>query len=210
MMLAFLAGALAACGTAQPMPDFNTFAHRVSDDTVVLYWNCSRSAPGVVRVAGVANNPFYGQPIQDLELRVYGVNAQGGNVSRARGSTQDYLIQMNSPSRFTVDLKTVGSEVRYDLVYSYLIEAGGSTREAAGGEQQNFARNICAGLTRDIKSETRNRNSKQIRMFGANSKLWDREPSYNRFQSLPFGFVWFNIRVRVTPCTSRNSKSNSK
>ncbi len=144
--LVLLAVALAACGTAQTSLDFSSYAHRVSDDTVNLYWNCSRPAAGVVRVEGAANNPFYEEPIQDLEFRVYGVNAQGSNVSRARGSAQDFLIQTNSPSRFTIDLKTVGGEVRYDLVYSYMIAAGGARRETGGGEKQNFARNICAGL----------------------------------------------------------------
>ena len=79
-MLGVLALVLAACHMATPMPDFNSFAHRVTDDTVVLYWNCSRSAPGVVRVAGVANNPYSPGPLQDLEFRLYGVNAQGTNV----------------------------------------------------------------------------------------------------------------------------------
>ncbi len=145
--LVLLAVAMAACGTAQTSLDFSSYAHRVSDDVVALYWNCSRPAPGMVQVAGVANNPFYGQPIQDLEFRVYGVNAQGGNVSRARGSTQDYLIQMNSPSAFKIELKTVGGEVRYDLVYSYMAGEGGRMGLVGGGmERQNFARDICAGL----------------------------------------------------------------
>ncbi len=147
MMLALLAGALGACGTAQTSLDFSSYAHRVSDDVVVIYWNCSRPSPGVVQVQGVANNPFYPQPIQDLEIRVYGVNTQGGNVSRARGSTQDYLLQMNSPSAFKIDLKTVGGEVRYDIVYSYMAGEGGRMGLVGGGmERQNFARDICAGL----------------------------------------------------------------
>ncbi len=144
--LVLLAVALAACGTAQTSLDFSSYAHRVSDDVVAIYWNCSRPSPGMVRVEGVANNPFYGQPIQDMELRVYGVNAQGGNVSRARGSTQDYLIEMNSPSPFTINLKTAGGEVRYDLVYSYMAGEGGLRGPTGGMERQNFARNICAGL----------------------------------------------------------------
>ncbi len=145
MTLAILVVALAACGTAQPMPDFNSFQHRVTDGTVALYWNCSRPGSGVVRVAGVANNPYYPAPIQDLEFRLYGVTAQGNNVSRARASAQDYMIEMNSPSTFTIDLKTQGGENRYDLVYSYMMAARG-LRGAMGGEQQNMARDVCAGL----------------------------------------------------------------
>lgn len=146
IILILLVGALAACGMAKANLNFDSYAHRVSDDTVTLYWNCNRPGPGLVRVEGVANNPFYVQPIEDMELRVYGVNAQGANVSRARGSTQDYLIETNSPSPFSIVLKTKGGEVRYDLVYSYMTEAGGARREVGGNQQQNFARNICAGL----------------------------------------------------------------
>jgi len=148
MTLPILAVALIGCGTARPMPDFNSFAHRVTDNVVVLYWNCSRPAPGMVQVSGVANNPFSPQPLQDLEFRLYGVNVQGSNVSRARGSAQDFLIHTNDPTAFTIDLKTVGGEVRYDLVYSYMLELppGGGRSLVAGGERKNFARNICAGL----------------------------------------------------------------
>ena len=125
MTLAILVVALAACGTAKPMPDFNTFQHRVTDGTVALYWNCSRPASGVVRVEGAANNPYTPAPLQDLEFRLYGVTAQGSNVSRARASAQDFLIEMNAPSTFTIDLKTQGGEDRYDLFYSYMMAASG-------------------------------------------------------------------------------------
>ena len=144
-VLCFFTVALAACGTAKPMPDFNTFQHRVTDGTVALYWNCSRPATGMVRVEGVANNPYYPTPIQDLEFRLYGVTAQGSNISRARGSAQDFLIEMNAPSSFTIGLKILGEEVRYDLVYSYMMAARG-LGGAMGGEQQNMARDVCAGL----------------------------------------------------------------
>ncbi len=146
MTLASLAVALAACGTATPMPDFNSFAHQVTDDTVALYWNCSRPAPGMVQVAGVANNPYSPVALQDLEFRLYGVNGQGVNVSRARGSAKAYMIYTNQPATFTLDLKTVGGEVRYDMVYSYMLPSEGREAFVTSGERQNFARNICAGL----------------------------------------------------------------
>ena len=130
------------------MPPFDSFAHRISDGTVSLYWNCSRPAPGAVRVDGWANNPAYPQPIKDLELILYGVNAQDRTVSQAKGSAQAYLIQTNEPSSFVVDLKTVGAEVRYDLVYQYW--GGGDSGMGFSGSgsqrQQNMARDVCAGL----------------------------------------------------------------
>ena len=151
LALAFFAFVLAACGMAKPMPPFDTFAHRISDGTVALYWNCSRPAAGVVRVEGWANNPYSPGPIKDLAFILYGVNSQGGTVSQVKGSAQSYLIQTNEPSQFTIDLKTVGGESRYDLVYEYYGSAdGGGGRFGMGAgdsqRQQNMARNICAGL----------------------------------------------------------------
>ncbi len=146
--LASLAVALAGCGTARPMPDFDSFAHRVTDNVVVLHWNCSRPEPGVVQVAGVANNPYYQTPIQNLGFRLFGVNAQGSDVSLAQGTAQAFLIYMNSPSPFTLDLNTQGTEVRYDLIYNYRLgqPPGGARALVAGGEQQNYARNVCAEM----------------------------------------------------------------
>ena len=146
MTLASLAVALVACGTARPMPDFNSFAHRVTDNVVVLYWTCSRPAPGVVQVAGVANNPYSPGPIQDLEFRIYGVSAQSSNASRARGSAQAFLIYTNEPSPFKIDLKSVGGEAQYNMVYSYMIPIEGREALVTGGERQGYAANICAGL----------------------------------------------------------------
>jgi len=97
-------------------------------------------------VSGVANNPYSPVALQDLEFRLYGVNAQGSNVSRARGSAKAYMIYTNDPATFTLDLKTVGGEVRYDMVYSYMLPMEGRIAILTGGERQNFARNICAGL----------------------------------------------------------------
>ncbi len=146
MTLAILAVALAGCGMATPMPDFNSFAHTVSDNVVVLYWNCSRPSPGVVRVAGYANNPYSPDAIQDLEFRIYGVSAQGGNVSRGRGSAQAYMIYTNQPTPFTIDLNSVPGEVRYDMTYSYMLPVVGRIAIVTGGERQGYAANICAGL----------------------------------------------------------------
>jgi hypothetical protein len=142
--------ALTACGLAKPMPPFDSFAHRISDGTVSLYWDCSRPAPGAVRVDGWANNPAYPQPINDLEFILYGVNAQESNVSQAKASAQAYLIQTNEPTTFVINLKTVGAEVRYDLVYQYWGGGDSGMGFRGGGgvsqRQQNMARDICAGL----------------------------------------------------------------
>jgi hypothetical protein len=154
LTVAVLALALAACagGASSMNLDFNSYAHKVTDGTVALYWNCSRPAPGLVRVAGVANNPYSPTPLEDLEFRLYGVNATGRNISRARADAKAYMIQTNAPSPFTIDLKPKGGEARFDLVYSYMLAGGIGGGRAfgmgaeGGGEQQNMAQNVCAGL----------------------------------------------------------------
>jgi hypothetical protein len=106
----------------------------------------------VVRVQGVANNPYSLTPIEDLEFRLYGVSAQGYTMARARGSAKEYWINTNAPSPFTIDIQTKGIAVRFDLGYSYMLagDSGGGGRFGGGGstsaEQQNMAQNICAGL----------------------------------------------------------------
>jgi hypothetical protein len=133
--------------------DFSSYAHQVTDGTVALYWNCSRPSPGVVRVRGVANNPWMMAPLQDLELRLYGVSAQGYTMARASALAKDYWIQPNAPSPFTIDIQTEGIAVKFDLAYSYMLSAvgGGGGRGGGGGsstsaEHQNTANNICADL----------------------------------------------------------------
>ena len=144
-------GALTACGMVKPMPPLDSFGHRITDGTLALYFNCSQPTAGAVRVDGWANNPYLPGPIKGLGFILYGVNAQNRSVSQAKADAQSYLIQTNEPSQFTIDLKTVGGEVRYDLVYEYYGSAdGGGGRlgmMGGGGErQQNMARDVCAGL----------------------------------------------------------------
>lgn len=48
--------------------------------------DCLRAEPAIVAVRGVANNPFYAQPIKDLTLTLYGVRRAGRHrVAGARG-----------------------------------------------------------------------------------------------------------------------------
>jgi hypothetical protein len=149
--LMLCAVALAACGLAKPMPPLNSFGHQNSDGTAALYWDCSRPGAGVVRIEGWANNPYYPNALQDLEVILYGVNAQGSTVSQAKASAQNYQIQTNEPSPFSVDLRTVGGEVRYDMVYQYWGggDSGMGRRGGMGGggeRHQNMARDVCVGL----------------------------------------------------------------
>ncbi len=95
--LPIFAVALGACGLGEPLPPFDKYAHYVSDSNVALYWNCSRPEPGVVQVAGWANNPYYPQPIKDLGFTLYGEDARGGDISSAQASAKSYLIFHDGP-----------------------------------------------------------------------------------------------------------------
>jgi hypothetical protein len=73
----------------------------------------------VLRVEGVAHNPWQSQPIGYLELQVVGVDAQGRETAEAAGQARDIQILTNGRSPFQLDLRTTGSEVRVDLFYKY-------------------------------------------------------------------------------------------
>ena len=64
--------------------------------------------------------------------------------------TGDHGLSLIEPAPFGVDLKTVGAEVRYDLVYQYWGggDSGMGRRDGGGGgpRQQNMARDVCVGL----------------------------------------------------------------
>jgi len=152
MRRAFLCGTLVAavtvgagaCAPYASAPPSGEFPHQVTDGRVALAWRCLRPEPGTVRVEGLANNPYYPQGVRELELELYGVDAQGRNVSQTRAAAQDVIIHTNSPSRFLLDLRTAGGEVRFDLVYMYRIRAVAGLDPS--GPQHNLARNICPDL----------------------------------------------------------------
>lgn len=118
-----MAMAVTACaavdtpGTGVPL---EAFTHRVANSEVVLRWNCLQPASGLLRVEGVAHNPWQAQPIGHLELQVVGVDAEGRQTGEAAGKARDLQILTSQRSPFQLDLKTTGTEVRVDLYYQYL------------------------------------------------------------------------------------------
>jgi len=108
--------AVDSAGTGAP-PE--AFMHRAANSEVVLLWNCLQPASGVLRVEGVARNPWQAQPIRFLELQVVGVDAQGRQTAEATAKTPDIQILTSQQSPFQLDLRTVGTEVRFDLYYQY-------------------------------------------------------------------------------------------
>ena len=135
--LLLLGAALSACaadGTfLQLPPPFAAypptgFKHTVQSSHVVLYWNCTQPEAGVLRLDGVAFNPWMSAPVQYLEFEMEGVDAVAGSVSEGKAAAQDIQIRTNRSSPFQIDLRTTGKEVRYDLYYQYRMNEGEGRR----------------------------------------------------------------------------------
>jgi hypothetical protein len=95
------------------------FAHRVATSEVVLFWNCLQPEVGQLRLEGVAQNPWAAQPIRFLEFELVGLDAQGRMTAETAGMARDLQLHTNQTTPFKLDLKTTGTEVRFDLYYRY-------------------------------------------------------------------------------------------
>lgn len=151
-LLLVVALTLAACttqGTYGPLaaqaPIYPpaVFAHRVSAPDVDIYWNCTQPEAGLLRVNGVAQNSG-GREVRFVELQLEGVDAKDRNIAQAATAVPDIILFTNQVSPFELDLRTVGSEVRFDLFYQYSI----------GGR---LARQDIPFMARDICSEAQHR-----------------------------------------------------
>ncbi len=173
LLVTMLAVSLAACTpletlrTAEerrPVYPPATFSHRVGTVQVVLYWNCVRPDPGVLRLDGVAHNPHFSE-IRFLEFDLVGVDADGREVSQARGASSDYILRTNQFSPFRLDVRTVGREVRFDLFYRYrsqqnlrpslAVPTVASPRLLAQAEIQLMARDVCSETQHRIPKPAR-------------------------------------------------------
>jgi len=144
--LAFFAFTVMACGLGKPMPPLDSYAHQVNDGNVALYWNCSRPETGLVQVAGWANNPYYPQPIKELEFTLYGLDAQGRTVSTSQASAQALQIFTNNPTPFTINLRTRGEETRYEFLYQYYFSGDREAHAGPGDYWRKAVSDVCPGL----------------------------------------------------------------
>ncbi len=128
LLLAGLAAlGLAACATAGGSgpdgsaiaPPLAAYAHRMDTAEMVLFWNCARPEPGVLRLEGIAQNPSQAEPISSLKFELVGVDARGHSVSEARAEAEDYQIGTNQRSAFRLILRLTGGETRFDLFFQY-------------------------------------------------------------------------------------------
>jgi len=93
--------------------------HRVASSHVELYWKCDQGEPGIMRVQGMARNPWSPQEVRSLEFDLFGVDRDDRVVSGAHAAAASYQLGTNQTTRFEVALRLTGREARYDLVYQY-------------------------------------------------------------------------------------------
>lgn len=140
--------------TEPPIYPPAAYSHRVGTDPVVLYWNCARPESGVLRLEGVAQNPHSAQPVRFLELELVGVDGKERTVSHVKGEARDFLLRTNEITPFQLDLRTAGSEARFDLFYQYRFQEGDhlpvvaarlvSTSMLVAQEKRFMARDVCS------------------------------------------------------------------
>jgi hypothetical protein len=142
-----------------------TYSNRVGTTQVLLYWNCARPEPGVLRLDGVVHSA-YASEVRYPEFDLVGLDANDRVVSEATSATRDSILRTNQVSPFQIDLRTAGSEIRFDLYYQY--QSLGSLRsQLPGGTPVERVRFMApAGvrfMVRDVCSETQHRIPKPSR-----------------------------------------------
>lgn len=96
-----------------------SFTYRVATSEIVLLWNCLQPEPRLLSLEGVAWSPWQAQPVQLLEFELVGVDAQDRMTAEKAGEARDLQLHTNQMTPFTLELKTTGTEVRFDLYYRY-------------------------------------------------------------------------------------------
>jgi hypothetical protein len=157
-----------AQGAVHPSATLN---HRVSTAEVVLYWNCTRPEPGAVRLDGVVYSPYFSD-VRFMEFDLVGLDAQDAVVSHVTGDLPDIQIRTNQTSPFRLDLRTAGTEARFDLFYRYRSQGNLRSEESRpvlvaadlGPEARLLAQATTRQfMVRDACSETQHLNPKPAR-----------------------------------------------
>lgn len=141
LLLLGLGAMLAACAAERPdtarmlgqiaWPP-TEYRHTVETTALRQYWNCTRSESGVMRLDGLAANIWNAQPVSFLEWTLAGVDQDGRSVSS--GTVESTVLQLltNQFTTFHIDLRTAGTEARFDLYYTYQFFDSGRDRLEAG------------------------------------------------------------------------------
>ena len=146
LALAGLAICLGACaGMAPQKAVLDDFSNRATRGPVYMYWNCSRPEGGLLQIDGVAVQPGFPSPVRDLKLRVEGLDARGAVVSKGEAAANDYVMHQMEQNPFRVTVRTVGTESRFDLTYTYWLHTSGGGNETVGeaDDHDYVAKNVC-------------------------------------------------------------------
>lgn len=110
------------CAAAPPLLLYRPSDYQNVEDAVFvkLYWNCLRPDGRTLAIDGYAESPLKSDTkIYHLTLRLLGYDEKGRQVSVAVGYPESPSIGLGEVSPFKVFLPLQGTEVRFDLQYSY-------------------------------------------------------------------------------------------
>lgn len=164
---ALLGGVLLLAGCAGTGPEAETrqgalteaYPHRVGSSNVELLWRCERPEPSLVRVEGLARNPWSAQPIGYLEVEVAATDAAGRPVGSGRGAADNWQIRTGQASPFAVLVRLTGEPARLDLWYQYQFHEENILGRLAGpgAPRPSLAASSQRSLVRDACSPTQHR-----------------------------------------------------
>ena len=133
------------------------YRHTVETTAIRQYWNCLRPTAGVLRLEGIAANLWNAQPVKFLEWTLAGVDQDGRTISSATVESQAIQLFTNQFTTFQMDLRTAGSETRFDLYYRYQFRDSGRDSWVAGLDRDGpvlLAQQNVQFHVRDACSET--------------------------------------------------------
>ena len=130
-----------AAGPQSYVPQVN-YAYNADDGRMYLRWNCVFEPPFMV-MQGTVNNVLM-TPMKNSQISVYGVNAQGAQVSSAVDNSLPFMLETMDRTPFEIKVKTAGTEVAFNMWYSY--QVGGAFM--MGDPQRNLKNNACPGVPR--------------------------------------------------------------
>ncbi len=113
-------------------------AHRVGSPGLELFWRCSQPEPQVLRVEGWAINRGFVGEVRDLRFELVGVAATGGTAVPAVTSATVARLGLMRSVPFVLDVRTQGTEERFDLYYEYIFHEPGDDTFDSGDVRQHI------------------------------------------------------------------------
>lgn len=143
-----------------PISTAEKFAHRSATSEVVLLWNCQQPETERLQMTGVVQSPWQAQPIRGLEFALVGVDAKGRTTAQTGWDPKQLQLFTNQQVPFQLELKTTGTEARFDLYYQYFFEGEWDSSARLAGPPVPIPRLLAqtkATLVRDVCSDGQHR-----------------------------------------------------